>query len=117
MLFVVLAIAARLGVTPDLTESENADVKTPSAFTASHRSAQDKKIDQVRRLKMRGTKIPGSAYVAMSNHHAFLLLLRYWGYRACLDYAKPKSTGAGMKAGKICCLRRARKAPLRTSER
>jgi hypothetical protein len=87
VLFVFLAFAARLDFTPYFTEAENADVQSLAAGAATDRSAQDKKICQVRHLKMRGTKIPGSAYVAMRNHHAMLLLFEAWGesraFRRC----------------------------------
>jgi hypothetical protein len=76
---VFFAGAARLGITPDLTDPENANVKTPAAFTASDRRAQGKKKCQIRHLKMSGTQIPGPAYETMGNHHPFLLLLKPWG--------------------------------------
>jgi hypothetical protein len=80
VLFVFLVVAARLGFTLDLTDTENADVKTLAAGAATDGRAQDKKICQVRHQKMRGAKIPGAAFVAMRNHHdALLLLLESWG--------------------------------------
>jgi hypothetical protein len=87
--FVFLAVAAHLGITPDLTDTENADVKTLAATAATHSSAQDKKVCQICRLEVRGTKIPGSAFVAMSNHHAFMLLLGPVGDRGYCEDPKP----------------------------
>jgi len=55
LLFVFLAVKARFGFTPDLTDTENADGKTLAAIAATYGIAEDKEISQVFELQARGT--------------------------------------------------------------
>jgi hypothetical protein len=54
VLFVFLAVATRLGFTPDLTDAENADGKTLAAVAATYGIAKDKEINQIFELQTRG---------------------------------------------------------------
>ena len=53
VLLVFLAVAARVGFTPDLTDAENADGKTLAAGAATHGIAKDKEINQIFELQTR----------------------------------------------------------------
>ena len=54
MLFVFLAVATRLGLAPDLTDTENADGKTFAAMAATNGIAEEKEISQIFELQTRG---------------------------------------------------------------
>jgi hypothetical protein len=55
VLFQFLAAATRLGFTPDLTDSENADGKTLAAVPATEGIAKDEEMAQIFESQMRGT--------------------------------------------------------------
>jgi hypothetical protein len=54
LLFAFLAVEARLGLTPDPTDTENADGKTLAAVAATHGIAKDQEINQIFELQTRG---------------------------------------------------------------
>jgi hypothetical protein len=102
-----------VGVTPYLADLENADGKALAAVAATYGIAEDKEIDQIFGLQMRGTYIPRSACMAIDNHPAFLLLSEFQGDQA---YFRPSYTTiprVGIKTGKCIAAEESLAAELR----
>jgi hypothetical protein len=81
VLFVFLAVEARIGFAPDQTDSENADGRTLAAMAASYGIAKDKEVHDIFGLQTRRTKIPRPAGMAIVSHCGVLAPARTPGER------------------------------------
>ena len=88
-----VANVSRAGVTLYLADLKNADVRTLAAVAATYGMAQDKEINQIFRLQMRGAEVSRSACSAICSHRVSTLQSDIQVDRGYLDYPKPQSTG------------------------